>query len=128
MRVKRYVLGMALGSLGTVFLLAAGYFSLHHNQSQPDPRMLRARALFETENYLAALKVLQELPSDRSNGIEAHSYLGAAYLQLHLYQAAIQEFQEAGRRSPRQLDPWIGLASAHIRVGDGQRSEERRVG
>jgi tetratricopeptide (TPR) repeat protein len=79
--------------------------------------MVRARALFETENYLTALQVLRNTPAKGASA-ETHAYLGAAYLHLHLYQAALREFQTASRGAPGRLDPWIGLAVVHMRLGD----------
>src|SRR6186997_1682712 len=55
---------------------------------------------------------------------DAHAQKGAAYLQQHLYRAAIDEFEAATRKSPRTLDPWVGLAAVHIRLGDGRRAVE----
>src|SRR5262249_45309518 len=73
----------------------------------------------DTENYLSALELLRTAPARGKNGTETHAYLGAAYLQLHLYQAAIDEFQEAVRQSPRAFDAMLGLASTYIRLGNG---------
>jgi tetratricopeptide (TPR) repeat protein len=54
----------------------------------------------------------------------AHVQKGAAYLRQHLYRAAIDEFEAATKKSPRTLDPWVGLAAVHIRLGDGRRAVE----
>jgi tetratricopeptide (TPR) repeat protein len=53
-----------------------------------------------------------------------HAQKGAAYLKQHLYKAAISEFEAATRKSPGALDPWVGLAAVHIRLGDGRRAVE----
>lgn len=53
-----------------------------------------------------------------------HAQKGAAFLQQHLYRAAIDEFEAATRKSPGALDPWVGLAAVHIRLGDGRRAVE----
>src|SRR5215813_5163899 len=121
--MKRYLLIIVLAAGGLILVIGVAG-ALVHPRPQPDYRLLRARALFDTENYLTALQVLREVPAGQKNGSEAHSYLGAAYLQLHLYQAAITEFQEALRQSPRALDPWVGLASTYIRLGDGTKALE----
>src|SRR5206468_9111215 len=84
----------------------------------------RARALVDTENYLSALQVLRTIPADGKNGTETHAYLGAAYLQLHLYHAAIDEFQEAVRQSPRAWDALLGLAATYVRLREGQKAIE----
>lgn len=62
--------------------------------------------------------------SDDGNRAAAgdHAEKGAAYLKRHLYSAAIREFEAASKRSPGALDPWLGLAAAYIRLGDGQRA------
>ena len=43
---------------------------------------------------------------------------GAEYLSLHLYKAAVREFEEAVKLRPREADPLIGLASTYIQLGD----------
>jgi Tfp pilus assembly protein PilF len=58
------------------------------------------------------------------NVADAHAQKGALYLQQHLYRAAIDEFEAATRKSPGTLDPWLGLAAVHIRLGDGRRAVE----
>ncbi len=55
---------------------------------------------------------------------QSHDQNGVAYLQQHLYRAAIDEFEAATRKSPRLLDPWVGLAAVYIRLGDGRRAVE----
>ena len=123
--MKRYLLVLALGSLGVLLLFAVVYLALSspYRPSGPDARMARAKALFETENYLSALQILRTTPAARGNS-ETHAYLGAAYLHLHLYQAALREFQTASNRAPGTLDPWIGLAVVYLHLGDGQKALE----
>jgi tetratricopeptide (TPR) repeat protein len=58
------------------------------------------------------------------NAAYAHAQQGTTFLQQHLYRAAIDEFEAATRKSPRALDPWVGLAAVHIRLGDGRRAVE----
>jgi len=53
-----------------------------------------------------------------------HAEKGAAYLKEHLYRAAINEFEAATKRSPGALDPWLGLAAAYIRLGNGAKALE----
>ena len=55
---------------------------------------------------------------------QVHARKGVAFLEQHLYRAAIDEFEAATRNSPRALDPWVGLAAIHIRLGDGRRAVE----
>src|SRR5919198_5244926 len=104
------VLGAAL-----IFALicAAVLLSLFDKPTETDYRLARGRSQLFTENYLAALKTLRDVPNSQKYGPERHSYLGAAYLKLHLYQAAIKEFEEAIRSKPKTSDPWIGLASSY---------------
>src|SRR5262245_61073188 len=108
--MKRPFLLSVAGVAGAFLLLGAGYV-IWHLQSPPDYRLVHARALLDTENYLAALHVLRDMPLGARQDAETHSYLGAAYLRLHLYRAAVREFQEAVRQSPDALDPRVGLAS-----------------
>jgi tetratricopeptide (TPR) repeat protein len=98
------------------------FFSLLQKPTETDYRLARGRAQLYTENYLAALQTLRDIPESQKTGVEAHSYLGAAYLKLHLYKAAIKEFQEASKQASRQSDPWIGLASSYIQLGDLQKA------
>src|SRR5215469_15209278 len=113
--MKRVVLA---GSVIAVALGIAVFLSLLQKPTETDYRLARGRAQLYTENYLAALQTLRDIPDSRKAGAEAHSYLGAAYLKLHLYKAAIQEFQVASRQTSRICDPWIGLASSYIQLGD----------
>ena len=43
---------------------------------------------------------------------------GAEYLSLHLYKAALKEFEQALKLRPREADPLIGMASTYIQLGD----------
>ena len=63
-------------------------------------------------------------PAVDGNAAAVHAQQGATYLEQHLYRAAIDEFEAATRKSPRALDPWVGLAAVHIRLGDGRRAVE----
>src|SRR5687767_7897438 len=108
--MKRYILFAA----AAVFVLVSSIllFSVMDRPSENDFRLARGRAQLDTENYLEALETLRDFPEAQQSRPEAHSYLGAAYLRLHLYKAAIKEFEEAAKQTPRQSDPWIGLASS----------------
>jgi len=66
-------------------------------------------------------KSTQVLDTDAA---DVHARKGAAYFQQHLYRSAIEEFESATRKSPRALDPWVGLAAVYIRLGDGRRAVE----
>src|ERR1051325_245117 len=101
-------------------LFVAVLISLSRKPTQTDSQLARGRAQLYTENYLAALQTLHEIPDSQKGSAETHSYLGAAYLKLHLYKAAIKEFQEASKQASRISDPWIGLASSYIQLGDLQ--------
>src|SRR5436190_2737214 len=110
--MKRYLLAFA----ALLFALISGaiLLSLYKKPSENDYRLARGRLQLFTENYLAALQTLRDFPDTKKQGSEAHSYLGAAYLKLHLYQAAIKEFEEAIKLQPKESDPRIGLASSYI--------------
>src|SRR5437773_2373982 len=109
------------GSLILFALFGIVVFSfLLRKPAQTDSKLARGRAQLYTENYLAALQTLREIPGSQKGSAETHSYLGAAYLKLHLYKAAIKEFQEASKQASRISDPWIGLASSYIQLGDLQ--------
>jgi len=103
-------------------LAGAVFFSLLNKPTELDYRLARGRAQLYTENYLAALQTLRDISDSQKAGPQAHSYLGAAYLRLHLYKAAIKEFEEAIKQRPRESDPWIGLASSYTELGDVQKA------
>src|SRR5437762_7621751 len=118
--MKRYIVAgwVVLFALVIVAILAS-YFN---RPSETQYRLARGRAQLYTENYLAALQTLRDFPDATKAGPQAHSYLGAAYLKLHLYKAAIKEFEEAIKERPGHSDPWIGLASSYIELGDIQKA------
>src|SRR5437667_9627030 len=118
--MKRYIVfggGLLFALIGSAILI-----SLFTKPAETDYRLARGRAQLYTENYLAALQTLRDFPDATKAGPQAHSYLGAAYLKLHLYKAAIKEFEEAIKERPGQSDPWIGLASSYIELGDIQKA------
>ena len=116
--MKRYiVLGSAL-----LFVLIASVLFLFNKPAETEYRLARGRAQLYTENYLAALQTLRDLPDSQKGGPQAHSYLGAAYLKLHLYRAAIKEFEEARRgrmkRFPHPSREEITLGGVLQALGD----------
>jgi tetratricopeptide (TPR) repeat protein len=120
--MKRYViLGAAVlfAVVGAAILL-----TLFKKPSEADYRLAKGRSELFTENYLAALQTLRDVPDSQKRGPETHSYLGAAYLKLHLYKAAIKEFEEAIKEKPHESDPWIGLASSYIELGDPSKAAD----
>jgi tetratricopeptide (TPR) repeat protein len=121
--MKRYIVvsGVAIFALVSLAVL----LSIFDKPTESDYKLARGRAQFFTENYLAALQTLRDIPDSQKRGAEAHSYLGAAYLKLHLYQAAIREFEQAIKERPRESDPWIGLASSYIELGDSQKAVDQ---
>jgi tetratricopeptide (TPR) repeat protein len=121
--MKRYVL---LGAaLFFTIVSAAVLLSLYKRPTETDYRLAKGRSQLFTENYLAALQTLRDIPDLQKRGSETHSYLGAAYLKLHLYKAAISEFEEAIKQRPRESDPWIGLASSYIELGDASKAADQ---
>jgi tetratricopeptide (TPR) repeat protein len=116
--MKRFIL--AGGALIFVLLCTVTIIFVLNRPTPTDYRLARGRAQLYTENYLAALQTLRDIPLSKTGSLEAHSYLGAAYLKLHLYKAAIKEFEEACKQGSRISDPWIGLASSYIQLGDLQ--------
>src|SRR5215471_15536801 len=121
--MKRYVfLGAALFF---AIVSAAVLLSLYKKPTETDYRLAKGRSQLFTENYLAALQTLRDIPDLQKRGTDTHSYLGAAYLKLHLYKAAISEFEEAIKQRPRESDPWIGLASSYIELGDASKAADQ---
>src|ERR1051326_1380429 len=110
---------VAGGILFALFCIVVFSFMLR-KPAQTDFQLARGRAQLYTENYLAALQTLRDIPDSQKGSAETHSYLGAAYLKLHLYKAAIKEFEEAIKDKSRVSDPWIGLASSYLQLGDLQ--------
>src|SRR5215813_14294635 len=121
--MKRY----ALLAAALFFALVSAAFLLSHfkRPTETDYRIAKGRSQLFTENYLAALQTLRDVPDLQKRGSETHSYLGAAYLKLHLYKAAISEFEEAIRQRPKESDPWIGLASSYIELGDASKAADQ---
>src|SRR5438034_9383917 len=108
--MKRYLL---IGSVLIAAMLATAILlSFFNRPTETDYRLARGRAQLYTENYLAALQTLREIPDSRKGGAETHSYLGAAYLKLDLYKAAITQFAEASKEDSRISDPSTGLAAS----------------
>jgi tetratricopeptide (TPR) repeat protein len=118
--MKRYI--VLSGAALFVLIFVAILFSLFNKPTEVEYRLARGRAQLYTENYLAALQTLRDISNSQKAGPQAHSYLGAAYMKLHLYKAAIKEFEEAIKQGPRESDPWIGLASSYIELGDPQKA------
>ena len=80
--MKRYLLfGVAI-----IFAIASAavLFPVLKKPGENESRLARGRAQLETENYLAALQTLRNVADSKKNSPEVHSYLGAAYLRLHL--------------------------------------------
>src|SRR5213593_3746343 len=123
--MKRYVVLAVATFFVVALLLAIALLSSFNRPSEIDYRLARGRALLDAENYLAVLQTLRDVPNAKVKRGEAHSYLGAAYLRLHLYQAAIKEFEESVKLRPRQSDSWIGLASTYIELGDAQKAVDQ---
>src|SRR5262249_36954730 len=121
--MKRYVLLAA--ALVFALVSAALLLPLFKRPTETDYRIAKGRSQLFTENYLAALQTLRDVPDLQKRGTETHSYLGAAYLKLHLYKAAISEFEEAIKQRPRESDPWIGLASSYIELGDASKAADQ---
>src|SRR5712691_10476182 len=118
--MKRYLL---IGSVLIAAMLATAILlSFFNRPTETDYRLARGRAQLYTEIYLAALQTLRDISNSQKGGPQAHSYLGAAYMKLHLYKAAIKEFEEAIKEGSRESDPWIGLASSYIELGDIQKA------
>jgi tetratricopeptide (TPR) repeat protein len=107
-----------------VFTILLASYALLDSPRPVDDRVFRGRSLLDTENYLSAVEVLREVPIGGANSPEARAYLGAAYLRLHLYQAAIREFEAVIRQGPGLLDGWLGLAATHLQLGDAQQALE----
>ena len=115
---------LLLFSAGGLILLvvAVWLLSFAETSTPADSRLARGRSLLDSENYLGALEALRLLPEAQQGKADTHTLLGTAYLRLHLYLAAIKEFENAERKGSRRPDPWIGLASSYIELGDGQKA------
>ncbi len=119
--MKKFLLFCAAAAL----LLVMGVWTVSLFIQSPTPadyRLARGRSLLDAGNYLDALETLRALPDAQKGRAEAHTLLGTAYLRLHLYLAAIREFESAEKQGSRRADPWIGLASTYIELGDGPKA------
>ncbi len=70
---------------------------------------------------IAAVTLLSIGPPDDLEYVRARDR-GAEFLSLHLYTAALKEFEEAVKLRPREADPRIGMASIYIRLGDAAKA------
>ncbi len=114
--------------LALIALLGALSLMQYLNRpSDLDFRLARGRALLDAQDYLGALGTLRDIPARQANRAETHSYLGAAYFRLHLYQAAIKEFEAAIGQGAKRSDPWIGLASTYLQLGDAPKALEQAI-
>ena len=87
----------------------------------PDPstyKMARGRAFLDAGQYLEAVDTLLEARAELPEHAGVRTMMGIAYLRLHLFTAAVAEFELSDTLSPGRADPWIGLA--HARMGLGQ--------
>src|SRR5262245_13212426 len=50
---------------------------------------------------------------------------GAEFLSLHLYGAALKEFEQAVKLHPRDADPLLGIASIYIQLGDAAKAVQQ---
>ena len=50
---------------------------------------------------------------------------GAEFLSLHLYGAALKEFEQAVKLRPREADPLLGIASIYIQLGDAAKAVQQ---
>src|SRR5262245_40591673 len=100
---------LLFGVIGFVILsVFLGIYSSLEAPTATDFGLARGRSLLDSENYLEALEVVRSLPDSGRQGAYVHTLLGTAYLRLHLYQAAIREFENAERQGSGRPDPWIG--------------------
>ena len=104
--------------------IAAALLSINKTPTGTDYRLARGRSLLDSENYLGALETLRAIPESPRHGPpgDTHTLLGTAYLRLHLYLAAIKEFENAEKQDTRDVQPWIGMASSYVQLGDGQKA------
>ncbi len=120
--MKRFVL---IATAAAVILpITTLLFISGSRPSAIDYRLARGRSLLETENYLEALQALREIPATQKRRAETHSAIGAAYFRLHLYGAAITEFEAAAKIGRRDADPRIWLASTYIKLGNPSKALE----
>src|SRR5579872_7613417 len=115
------ILVFALVGLFLLFI-AAAVVSTSRTPTLADYQLEQGRSLLDAENYLGALETLRSVGETKHEGFDAHTLLGTAYLRLHLYLAAIKEFERAEKQDTRHADPWIGMASSYIELGDGQKA------
>src|ERR1051326_4030259 len=50
---------------------------------------------------------------------------GAELLSLHLYGAALKEFERAVKLRPREADPLLGIASIYIQLGNAAKAVQQ---
>jgi tetratricopeptide (TPR) repeat protein len=106
------------------FAVATWIYTVINAPSPAEYGLARGRSLLDSENYLGALETLRSLPELQRSKSDAHTLIGTAYFRLHLYLAAIREFENAEKQGSRRADPWVGLASSYIELGNGEKAVE----
>jgi tetratricopeptide (TPR) repeat protein len=81
-------------------------------------------ALVLVAGLVVVMAVSLKPASRRDEADSVHAQEGIALMRQHLYHAAIDEFEAAARQTPQALDPWVGLAAVHIRLGNAQKAIE----
>jgi tetratricopeptide (TPR) repeat protein len=107
------------------FAVATWIYAVISAPSPAEFGLARGRSLLDSENYLGALETLRSLPELQRSKSDAHTLIGIAYFRLHLYLAAIREFESAEKQGSRRADPWVGLASSYIELGNAEKAVEQ---
>ena len=103
---------LVIASLGVAALVSGD------RPSGQDRRLARGRGLLDGEDYLRALDIFEQTIADDPNNAAARTLTGIAHLRLHLYGSAVGHFELASGLEPSRADPWIGLAHAHLALGN----------
>ena len=115
--MRRYVLALFLPVL-VIGSIGFASFVSSDRPSRLDYRLSRGRAMLDGENYLPALVIFKRTVEANPEHVVARTLLGIAQLRMHLYQSAIETFEEAGELDRGEAGPAIGLAHARLALGE----------
>ena len=83
-------------------------------------RFLLGKCLLMTQDYVAAIPVLEKLVAKVPNAVEAHSFLQLAYARTNRPADAIKECQIVLRYDPDDYGSYLILGQSLARSGDPQ--------
>ena len=110
-----------------VYIFITGAFSLLHAQQNPpvDIRFRLAQSYDRSGNYQAAIKLYQELLKNDSSNIVIIDAIRRDYIELKMYDAAIEIVRKQLRLNPSDINLYCQLASIYyLNANEPKATEE----